>query len=1128
MADTFQNFAELSAAYTEGTDFTVKYEKKGTDVAVIAIHGGGIEVGSSELMYAIQAQRPTWSWYEFNARLSSGNSVLHLTSTHFDDQRAIDVVSSVDRVVSVHGAAGTEAKTLIGGLDVLTKDFIERELVKRGFVVEKATTESGIAGQEPLNIANRSKLGGVQLELTTKQRAVLFKNEDTSRTWRENPANWSQAMYDYRDAVLEGVALAQRLKQVARDRLSIIDLNDVVASVKPVNPSEGQIYLDQTRTPNMLQIWDGDSWNDLGEVDTETSKNITAINQKLSDMANDSLISIQERQMVKNDLTKMLGFVIDDTTATLPTASTLDASFKGDFYTLRKSAQLAGISTSNATYVATATAYTNLKAYLDGRFPYPWDTSAANADKNITVVAATWRDKWLQYELAMQALQSLITFNIKDTIDKIEVGGANLLDATSFAVRPLMWNGATGEVVPSGVVGVPNSLKVMKDPANNSYGFTVYGKHTLKSGQTYTVSFELKLDATQSTINYLYLRGDNITNTRLSDLTADTTKAGTFVRYTLTFVAPSDVVNAGIMIGLASPNTSSFEARKVQLEKGNRASDWSLSNSDVTNGINDVNGKVDGLQIGTRNLVRNSTFLITNDTGSLTGWTYVEASYIIEPPETDKPTSNILHIIQSGNASEVWKSAYSNKFQAKKGDVFTVSMDIKVKDLAAYDSQYPWLFEFYDATGTRIQYVPETLSTMGITLVNDTWARIKRTYTATTSGIATAAVRLIMYKNGEVFYREVQVERGNVATDYKYAPEDSIDQITVLEQTVSDIKQSTSDEAIVNAVTNSTAYQFDLNSKADADSLSNYATTGQLDEAIQGASDDVDKKIAGIDFSPYVKTSALEQTVDAITAKFSKAGGINQIKNSVGYSGFDFWTPSGYEETIQTDELAQLGFGSAFYCPITHSMTMTQDVYTIVGQVYSFSYYLKKLIDSGTNSYARVDILDQLGNVVATLGYASGTGITNGFEKLTATFTATTSLHTIKYTTGSGSESIATGFMFNIGEIPLNWSLSVGEMYNANVKTNENGIKVNNVVNGEERGFTVMTPSKFAGYFDVDNNGVIDETPNSVDEVFRIDGDEFVQKKAVIKEELTMGLIKVVRIESSTSNGWAFVGNEDD
>ena len=62
MADTFKNFAELSAAYTEGTDFTVKYEKKGTNFAVIAIHGGGIEVGSSELIYSIQTQRRSWSW----------------------------------------------------------------------------------------------------------------------------------------------------------------------------------------------------------------------------------------------------------------------------------------------------------------------------------------------------------------------------------------------------------------------------------------------------------------------------------------------------------------------------------------------------------------------------------------------------------------------------------------------------------------------------------------------------------------------------------------------------------------------------------------------------------------------------------------------------------------------------------------------------------------------------------------------------------------------------------------------------------------------------------------------------------------------------------------------------------
>jgi phage replication-related protein YjqB (UPF0714/DUF867 family) len=1128
MADLYKNFAELSAAYTEGTDFTVKYEKKGSKFAVIAIHGGGIEVGSSELMYAIQAQRQSWSWYEFNARLASGNSVMHLTSTNFDDPRAIDIVENVDRVVSVHGASGTEPKTLIGGLDVLTKDLIQKELEARGFIVEQATSDSGIAGQEPTNIANRSRLGGVQLELTTKQRAMFFINEDTSRTWREDPANWSQAMYDYRDAILVGTDKALRLKKLGQDRISIIDLNDVIGTTKPVNPSVGQIFIDESRTPAMMQKWTGSSWEDLGEVSPETSKDIEDLEQKVRDMASDSLISYMDRQRVKDDLTSILGIIPDDASPTLPTAAQLDASLKGDFYTVRKSATNAGIATTNVTYKALETAYTNLKNYLDAFLIKPWDTSFANQDANIAITPQTWRDKWLQYALAIQALQNLITANLKSEIDKIEVGGANLLDDTAFAIKPTMWNNAIGDIVNSGLVGVPNSLKVTKDAAAVAYGFTVRGKETLRANNNYMLSFEMKLDTTVSSINYIYLIGDNITNTKLSNVTATVSKAGTFVRYTLLIKPTTDVVNAGVLIGLTTPNIAAFEVRKVQLEKGTKASDWSLSNRDVMNGINDIEGKLDNLKIGVRNLVRNSTFNISNADGSIASWRDIHAACMVEPPQEDKPESNVLRIINTGATNYVGYSAFSNMFPAKKGDVFTVSMDIKVADVAAWETHTPFFFEFYDATGARVQYENVSDEDLNVTFVSGEWIRVKYTYLASTDGIVSGSVRLMIYRNGDISFREVQVETGNIMTDYKAAPEDLINQFSFLEQRLSDAEQKISDDSIVSVVLDSTAYTQQMNSKADAEALGNYATSDALSEAIAGVSGEIDKKIAGIDYSPFTRKSELTQTADELLALFSKGGGINMLKNSVGFANGDFWLVTGYLDTIRTDELSQLGYNSGFYCPTGHSMTMIQEVYTTIGQVYSFSYYLKKTVDSGTSSYARVDILEATDVVLGTAGYPTGAGTTNGYEKLTITFTATTAVTKVKYTTGSGADATATAFMLNVGEVPLSWSFAVGEIYNTTFQANQNGLRVAASDGETTTSSTVMTPEMFAGFFDVDGDGEIDETKGSVDEVFRVDKDEFVQKKATVKEEITMGNIKVVKIQSEASTGWAFISNQDD
>jgi phage replication-related protein YjqB (UPF0714/DUF867 family) len=1128
--DTYRNFAELAANHVEGTDFIVSGENLDAAIGITAYHGGGIEIGTTELLRSIRSLHPTWSWYSFEALLSSNNSILHITSTNYDEPRGLTFVKRVNRVVSLHGAAGDTPVTFIGGRDVVMRNFIWEELEARGFTVELA--DGGIAGIEQDNFINKSISGeGVQLELSTQQRKNFFLNGDWSRAKRTDPANWTQDLVNYTAAVIAGTERALALKILGQDSISLVNLNDTLSGgAPPTNPTEGFLWVDSSGSKKMLKQWTNGAWVNLGELDENLSTSLAGITKTLDDMISDSVIDYQERQMAKDDITKVIGYIIGDTTQVMPTVATLDASSKGEFYTIRKSAIMAGIGASDSKYTDLATKYNDLKAYLDGLQPIKvWDLSLVNKNLNITVTKNTYRDKWLQYRLAVAALDEAIATKLKQTIDSVEVGGTNLLDSTSFVVRPAMWNGATSDIISSNAVGVPNSLKVYKLPENNSYAFSVFGKETLKVNKQYILSFEMKLDAAVTSINYLYLRGDNITNTNLTNIAADTTQAGKFVRYTLIITPSTDVVNAGVMIGLTTPNVTSFEIRKVQLEKGNRASDWSLSNVDVSNGINDVNGKVDNLVIGTRNWIRNSTFNTTDDSGALTSWINVNSRWVIDPPESDKPDSSILRATATGNTTDANYYLQSNQFNAKKGDVFTFSLDFKVEDVALWDSvQAPFICEFYDST-SRVQYTYGTLDRLNITnLANNTWVRATYTTTVITDNVTYGRIKVILFRNGSLSIREVQVERGMKATDYKAAPEDMINQVSVVEQRLATIEQSTTDDAIINKVINSNQYTVDMDKKADADRLGDFTTQDALEEALAGVGSDIDQKIAGIDFSPFIKSSDLQQTADALTAKFEKSGGINMLKNSVGFASGDFWTKTDGElQTIQNEELSALGFDSGFYNPSGKKIAMHQSVYTTIGQVYTFSFYLKKPTNSGTSSHAGINVLDQTGANIQWMGRGSNQGVSNGFEKITYTFTALTSIHTIEITIGTGAEATLTGLMFNIGEVPLQWSLAMGELYNTNVVANANGLKVAKVENGNQTGYTVIKSDQVASYYDVDNNGVIDETPNSPDEVFRVDKDEFVQKKAVVKEEITMGSIKVVKIDSATTKGWAFVSNAE-
>uniref|UniRef100_UPI00164311F3 poly-gamma-glutamate hydrolase family protein n=3 Tax=Staphylococcus TaxID=1279 RepID=UPI00164311F3 len=53
---------------------------------------------------------------------------------------------------------------------------------------------------------NKNKRGvGVQLELSTSLRKALFEGSDFSKKNRESRSNWSEAMYDYANAICKAI-----------------------------------------------------------------------------------------------------------------------------------------------------------------------------------------------------------------------------------------------------------------------------------------------------------------------------------------------------------------------------------------------------------------------------------------------------------------------------------------------------------------------------------------------------------------------------------------------------------------------------------------------------------------------------------------------------------------------------------------------------------------------------------------------------------------------------------------------------------------------------------------------------------------------------------------------------------
>jgi phage replication-related protein YjqB (UPF0714/DUF867 family) len=185
MADKYPNFAALEQHERSGIDYGVLVRRAEPAFAIVAPHGGGIEPGTSEIADAVASQR--WSFYTFEGLKRSGNSVLHITSTYFDEPMCLTLLSDTNRVVTIHGEESDDdgEGVFVGGLDVELGTGIGDLLRAQGFDVRKHP-DRNLQGLDPRNICNRGTAGaGVQLELSRAVRETLF--DSLTREGRKHP-----------------------------------------------------------------------------------------------------------------------------------------------------------------------------------------------------------------------------------------------------------------------------------------------------------------------------------------------------------------------------------------------------------------------------------------------------------------------------------------------------------------------------------------------------------------------------------------------------------------------------------------------------------------------------------------------------------------------------------------------------------------------------------------------------------------------------------------------------------------------------------------------------------------------------------------------------------------------------
>lgn len=203
MPDTYPSMTALQAATVRGLDWDIYTVDNNNDVLISSIHGGGIEIGTSELNI-LTRELGGYDSFIFEALRTLNNSELHVTSVNYDEPTMVSMVTDAKQHVALHGASGDTAVINVGGLDLALRNTIWSELTARGFNAQIAPAD--IIGEQVDNVSNRNKNGGCcQLEISTKQRQDFFVDGDWSRAKRSDRANWTPALYSFAQAIVAGI-----------------------------------------------------------------------------------------------------------------------------------------------------------------------------------------------------------------------------------------------------------------------------------------------------------------------------------------------------------------------------------------------------------------------------------------------------------------------------------------------------------------------------------------------------------------------------------------------------------------------------------------------------------------------------------------------------------------------------------------------------------------------------------------------------------------------------------------------------------------------------------------------------------------------------------------------------------
>lgn len=437
-------------------------------------------------------------------------------------------------------------------------------------------------------------------------------------------------------------------------------------------------------------------------------------------------------------------------------------------------------------------------------------TLETKADSS-TVTEVT--DRVTSIEANLTGFQSTVstTYATKTEVSEIEIGARNLLLNTGGDELPVMNNGAN-PTFSGGVLSAVNSSGVLTMKCNTSaqevyYRFmtpvesssSLYG---LEIGKSYTFSGKAQVTTTSGTLDRLAARVQTYNpNTGWVELINETiisADTSDWIDFSSTFIIP-ETAN-GIYISLQLYYTDSWvgtvTTKNLQLEKGNKATDWSPAPEDYPTNesvataqstADAAQASVDNLEVGGRNLLLNSkSFLGPNISGVAPSSFGTYNDFSVRCYDATELEATYLDAI-----------SYTNLYAEELGSTYTFSFYARGNGTAKMCTY------FYGNTNyVRIAKVVQSTGESSTdadgasywTLTED-WQRYWVTWTLRDEGDI-SIIRHILFRLWSGATADIcgcKLEKGDKATDWTPAPED-VDADIATAQAAAEAAQATANQ----------------------------------------------------------------------------------------------------------------------------------------------------------------------------------------------------------------------------------------------------------------------------------------------------------------------------------------------